>query len=194
MYVDYTAPNLYSAPLPAPHTLPSPPPNLFLKTIFLPCIPSSSFFKTGHMAWHLGSSFPDQGLNLCRLQWKCGVLTTEPPGNSPKALPFIGDPLPTQSQGCTWGLLPSHCQEGCWGTNGKKQHQLLLPHPLPLFRSHCVFGEKQPPQSPSIPPIPSVPKWFLIFCPSHSPWMGFLQAARASSVLLAPLPAAARLA
>ena len=27
---------------------------------------------------------PDKGLNLCPLQWKHGVLTTGPPGKSPK--------------------------------------------------------------------------------------------------------------
>ena len=28
------------------------------------------------------SQFPDQGSNLCPLQWTCGILTTGPPGNS----------------------------------------------------------------------------------------------------------------
>ena len=31
---------------------------------------------------HAGSYFPDQGSNLCPLQWKSGVLTTGPPGKS----------------------------------------------------------------------------------------------------------------
>ena len=31
---------------------------------------------------HLGSHFPDQGLNPCPVQWKHGVLTTGPPGKS----------------------------------------------------------------------------------------------------------------
>ena len=31
---------------------------------------------------HLGSLFPDQGLNLCPLQWERKVLTTGPPGKS----------------------------------------------------------------------------------------------------------------
>ena len=31
---------------------------------------------------HAGSLFPDQGLNLCPLQWKYGVLPTGPSGNS----------------------------------------------------------------------------------------------------------------
>ena len=35
--------------------------------------------------WHVGSWFHDQGLNLCPLQWKRGVLTTGPPGKSPSA-------------------------------------------------------------------------------------------------------------
>ena len=35
----------------------------------------SLFF--GHAA-----RFPDQGSNLCPLHWKCGILTTGPPGNS----------------------------------------------------------------------------------------------------------------
>ena len=33
--------------------------------------------------WHVGSQFPYQGSNPCLLQWKCGVLTTGSPGNSP---------------------------------------------------------------------------------------------------------------
>ena len=31
---------------------------------------------------HVGSEFPDQGSNLCSLQWKCRVLTTGLPGKS----------------------------------------------------------------------------------------------------------------
>ena len=30
----------------------------------------------------VGSQFPNQGSNPCPVQWKCGVLTTEPPANS----------------------------------------------------------------------------------------------------------------
>ena len=37
----------------------------------------------GYAARHVGSQFPDQGLNPCPLHWKCGVLTTGPPGKSP---------------------------------------------------------------------------------------------------------------
>lgn len=37
----------------------------------------------GALLCNLGeSSFPDQGLNLCPLQWKYGVLTSASPGNS----------------------------------------------------------------------------------------------------------------
>ena len=32
--------------------------------------------------WHVGPKLPDQGLNPYPLHWKCGVLTTGPPGNS----------------------------------------------------------------------------------------------------------------
>ena len=32
----------------------------------------------------MGSQFPDQGSNLRPLHWKCGVLTTGPPGKSQK--------------------------------------------------------------------------------------------------------------
>ena len=32
---------------------------------------------------HARSYSPDQGSNPCPLQWKCAVLTTRPPGNSP---------------------------------------------------------------------------------------------------------------
>ena len=32
------------------------------------------------LAWHVGSSFPNQGSNPCPLQWKHGILTTGPSG------------------------------------------------------------------------------------------------------------------
>ena len=40
-------------------------------------------FLFGHTMQHVGSYFPGQGLNLCRLQWKHRVATTGPPGKSP---------------------------------------------------------------------------------------------------------------
>ena len=50
---------------------------LFKKIIYL------FKFIFGHTARHAGSQFPDQGSNLCPLQWKRRVLTTGPPGKSP---------------------------------------------------------------------------------------------------------------
>ena len=38
---------------------------------------------------HVGSQFPNQGSNLCPLQWKRGVLTTGPPGKSSAALQWL---------------------------------------------------------------------------------------------------------
>ena len=38
------------------------------------------FFFFYCIAWHVVSSFPNQGLNLCPLQWKRRVLTTGPRG------------------------------------------------------------------------------------------------------------------
>ena len=38
-------------------------------------------FFFGHSEQHVGSYFPDQGLNLCPWQWKLRVLTTILPGN-----------------------------------------------------------------------------------------------------------------
>ena len=40
----------------------------------------------GHVAHHVESQFPNQGSNPCPLQWKHGVLITEPPR---KSLHFI---------------------------------------------------------------------------------------------------------
>ena len=37
---------------------------------------------------HVGPLFPDQGLNLCPLHWKCEVLTTGPPVRSQTKLAF----------------------------------------------------------------------------------------------------------
>ena len=43
---------------------------LFLKTRFFPLKPSFFFFKSvGHIAWHVGSLFLDQGWNSCPLLW-----------------------------------------------------------------------------------------------------------------------------
>ena len=44
-------------------------------------------FTFGHAAWQAGSSFPNQGSNLCPLQWQLSVLTAGPPENSP--FPFL---------------------------------------------------------------------------------------------------------
>ena len=43
---------------------------------------TSFFFFFGRAAWHVGSWFPNQGLNPLPLQWKHGVLTTGPQGKS----------------------------------------------------------------------------------------------------------------
>ena len=51
---------------------------------------AASFFS--HVAQHVGSYFPDQGLNACCI--KSAVLTTGPPGKSLK--PFLpGQPVST---------------------------------------------------------------------------------------------------
>ena len=57
--------------------------------------PTQLFFF-GHAMQHVGSYFPNQGSNLCPLQWKRGVLTTELPGKSPyssliPSLPFSNE-------------------------------------------------------------------------------------------------------
>ena len=55
-------------------TLKFPLTQTFLKKIYL--------FIFGHILRHVRSSFPNQGLNLCPLQWKCGVLTIGLPEKS----------------------------------------------------------------------------------------------------------------
>ena len=60
---------------------------IFLSFIFISFFSvfhSSYFLKLffGHIMWHVGPKLPDQGLNPYPLHWKCGVLTTGPPGNS----------------------------------------------------------------------------------------------------------------
>ena len=42
-----------------------------------------SISGVGYASEHVGSSFPNQGLNPCPLRWKHGVLTTGSPRNSP---------------------------------------------------------------------------------------------------------------
>ena len=44
------------------------------------------FFLFGHIAWHVGSQYPDQGLNPGPLQWKLTILTIETPGRLLKLL------------------------------------------------------------------------------------------------------------
>ena len=48
------------------------------------------FFLFGCAPQHIGTLFPNQGLNLCLLQWECRVLTTGPLGNSPSDLSEVG--------------------------------------------------------------------------------------------------------
>lgn len=48
---------------------------------FSDCKPHTFFFC--HNTGHVGSSFPDQGLNPCPLQWMHRVLTTAQPGKPP---------------------------------------------------------------------------------------------------------------
>ena len=78
-------------------------------------IPSSFFF--GHIAQHVGSSLPNQGLNLCLLQWKWGALTPGPLGKSQGPFLIL---LHTQSgffhqvtpkQDSSWAS-DSHCYSG----------------------------------------------------------------------------------
>ena len=67
---------------------------------------------------HAGSSFPNQGWNPCPLQWKCGILTTGPPGKSLNH-PLINPPLrlfvtvepgpPAAMLREARGLLSYHC-------------------------------------------------------------------------------------
>ena len=40
----------------------------------------------GGTTLRVGSYFPNQGLDPGPLRWKCRVLTTGPPGNSPRGL------------------------------------------------------------------------------------------------------------
>ena len=59
-----------------------------LLCIFWQTVRPFFFFFFGHVARHVGSYFPDQGLNPRPWQWKIRVLPTGPPGNS-HARPFL---------------------------------------------------------------------------------------------------------
>ena len=48
------------------------------------------FLAMPHGMWDLSSLTRDWTLNPCPLHWKCGVLTTRPPGKSPLWLTFWG--------------------------------------------------------------------------------------------------------
>ena len=72
---------------------------------------SSSFYFLnlvfGHAPRHVGSLFPDQGLNLCPLQWKRRVLTTGPPGKS-LATPLLTPPCCDAEPGADQGWASLH--------------------------------------------------------------------------------------
>ena len=65
-----------------------------------------NFLFFGCAAQHVGSYFPDQGSNLCPLQWKCRVLTTGLPGNSPATFDWILDSV-------IFTLLGAGCFDMC---------------------------------------------------------------------------------
>ena len=48
--------------------------------LFFPFFFYLFIYLFGRAVQHVGSQFPDQGLNLCPLHWKHGVLTTGLPG------------------------------------------------------------------------------------------------------------------
>ena len=79
------------------------------------------FFFFGHIAQHVGSSLPNQGLNLCLLQWKWGVLTPGPLGKSQG--PF---------------LILLHIQLGFFHQVTPKQHSSWASD------SHCCSGHCSP--------------------------------------------------
>ena len=62
------------------------------------------FIYFGHTTWHAGLSSPDQGLNLCLLQWQCGFLITGPPG---KSLTFILDLSGIKLSILGWQMSPN---------------------------------------------------------------------------------------
>ena len=74
------------------------------------------FFFFYCTAQHAGSQFPDQELNLCPLQWKRGVLTTEPPGKS-----------------ILWTLFHKW---GNWGSQRKKWQGQPWSPDLPTSQAH----------------------------------------------------------
>ena len=86
----------------------------------------SFFFFFGHAVQHAGFKFPDQGLNWCPLQWKCGDLTTG---------------LPRKSQ-----CPPSYCPRGfLYGT--EKHYKLTeerlgntLPRKSASGPDECLFN------------------------------------------------------
>ena len=75
------------------------------------------FLATSRSTWALSS---DQGSNPCPLQWKCGVLTTGPPGKSQVLAFYKG----------TRGLEKS---------DGKETDQLQIPTVLFELFTTCMF-------------------------------------------------------
>ena len=75
----------------------SPPRTTSIDYLFL-CCWFFSFF--GHTMQHVGSQFPDQGLNPRPLHWKHGVLITGSSGRSPIdfPLPSFFSPFPLNQQ------------------------------------------------------------------------------------------------
>lgn len=63
---------------------------------FSVCAVDSVWGGRNHTSRHVGSSFPNQGLSLCRLHWKHGVVTTGAPGKS----------LVLLTSDAVWAFLP----------------------------------------------------------------------------------------
>ena len=87
----------------------------------------------GHARRLERSQFPDQGWNPCLLQWKCGVLTTGPPGNPPQDFQWLENEPTSQecpllrfvSERNTWPQV-----RGCWLKS--RLHCLSLGNPQQL--------------------------------------------------------------
>ena len=65
-------------------------------------------FFFDHTTGHVRSYFPDQGSNLHPLHWKCGILTTAPPGKSQDFLSL--DSANTHSNTDPYMCLDEHPQ------------------------------------------------------------------------------------
>ena len=106
----------------------------FLQDAF--CLFFFFFFAIPRGMWN----FPDQGLNPCPLQWKRGVLSTGPPGKSPRCLLLKREQLYGCALAvCAHVLLTARLPLGHSGAQASGSGFILPPSPEDAAVTSCLL-------------------------------------------------------